>query len=380
MLTTPAAATRSHRRLPVNAPESHRAGQKWQQPRAGPNGLYLNSMLRPIAFSVLIGLPLATLGATPMPQEPAPQATEAQQPASESPPEGEPAAASSAEDDNLLDKTRREVRYGTEWVVRYIDGWFGDKPFEEGGKLAGRIGLRTTWRQDQGIDWLTRFAIRVDPPNLREKAYLFIGRDNEKEVVSDRPEPFTRRQQLLPETRDEQSFFAGLGAQLADAVSLRAGFRGGPKPYAQARYLKFWEFSDRSQLEFRQTLFWTLDDGLGSTASFVYDRLVGPSLTLRWQSAATWTQDNVGVQWGSTAGAYRSFGFQRQLSVEGLVNGQSGIDIGVTEYGIRTRWEQPLYRDWLLIEVIVGYFWPQTSEFTSRTTAWAFGAGVQMRF
>ncbi len=112
----------------------------------------------------------------------------------------------------------------------------------------------------------------------------------------------------------------------------------------------------------------------------MFDHLLGPLHALRWQTAATWTQDNVGIQWGSTAGWYRSLGLQRQLSVEALVNGQTGIGIGVNEYGVRTRWEQPVYRDWLLAELNVGYFWPQSSELSPRTSTWALGVGLQMLF
>jgi hypothetical protein len=327
-------------------------------------------MLRPTALCVLIGLSIAGPAAAAEAQSKAVEPTESGQ-----------GAQAPDDDGNVLDKTRRGLHDGTEYVVREVDSWFGKRPFEEGGRVAGRVALRALWRQDQGVDWLGRFGIRVNLPNLRDRGgFLFVGRDNEQEVVSDRPEAFKRNQLLIEETRDQQSFFAGLGAQLADAVALRAGFRGGLKPYAQARYEKLWHFGERSQLDFKETLFWTLNDGFGSTTSLVYDFAPRPDLTLRWQNAATWTENNVGVQWGTSIGAYWSLGSLRQFSVEGLVNGQSGLDIGVTEYGVRTRWEQPVYRDWLTAELIVGYFWPQASEFTPRTTAWALGAGVTMRF
>jgi hypothetical protein len=77
---------------------------------------------------------------------------------------------------------------------------------------------------------------------------------------------------------------------------------------------------------------------------------------------------------------YRSFGFQRQFSLEALVNGESGLGVGVVEYGVRARWEQSVYRDWLLLEVILGHFWPRADEYSPRTSAWAAGAGLQMRF
>jgi hypothetical protein len=336
-------------------------------------------MLRPILLVLLIGLPVAAASAT----TPSPPAV-AQ--AADAPPPGGDGSDSElslepyVEHTNALDTTRRYVYDGVDWVARRVDGWFGDRPFEQGGKVAGSIGLSFLWRQDEGVDWLTRFRVRLDLPNLREQAFLFIGRDNEREVVSDRPEGFTRREQLLQETRDDQSFFAGLGAQLGDVISLRAGFRGGLKPYAQARYQNDWALGRRDVIEFKETLFWTVDDGFGTTTALNYGHLFEPTLALRWNSAATWSQDTDGVAWASSLGLYKDFGFQRRLSLETLINGETGGESEVSEYGVRARWEQPVYKDWLLAELILGYFWPRKDSATERGQAWAIGAGLQMRF
>lgn len=337
-------------------------------------------MLRPLALAVLIGLPAAATGAAPPPDETVSQPVEASAPGSEGPPAEASTNDGYVEHTNVLDTTRYYVREGVEWVARGVDGWFGDRPFEQGGRVAGAIGLSLLWRQDEGFDWLTRFRVRLDLPNLREKAFVFVGRDNEREVVSDRPEGFTRREQLLQETRQDQSFFAGLGAQVADVLALRAGLRGGFKPYAQARYRNAWDLSQRDAIEFAQTVFWTLDDGFGTTSALNYGHLFAPTLALRWNSAATWSQSTDGVAWASSLGLYKDFGFQRRWSLEALINGETGGASEVSEYGVRTRWEQPVYKDWLLGELILGYFWPRRDAVTERGQAWAIGAGLQMRF
>lgn len=337
-------------------------------------------MLRPIALAVLIGLPTAALSTTPPLPDSEAQAADAPASDPQSPVDKPAPGDGYTESKNFLDTTRSYVYEAVYWTVRGVDSWFGDKPFEQGGRVAGAIRLSFLWRQDEGVDWLTRFRLRVNLPNVREKAYFFIGRDNERDVVSDRPEGFTRREQLLQETRDDQSFFAGLGTQLSDLISLRAGFRGGLKPYAQARYQKLWDLSPRNQAEFKETIFWTVDDGLGSTTAVFLDHLLGPALALRWEAAATWAQKTEGVEWGTSLGLHKGFGFQRQLSLEALVRGQTGGDPELSEYGLRTRWEQPIYKDWLLAELILGYFWPRRDSITERERTWAVGAGLQMRF
>ena len=334
-------------------------------------------MLRPIALVVLIGLPWAALSETPLPPQSVQPTAGAPRPDSEPPPQD----AARADDGNVLDTTRIYVHDATKWLASGIDSWFGDRPFEQGGRVAGRIRLGTLWRQDEGFDWLTRFGVRVNLPNLRERGgFLFFGRDNEREVVTDRPEGFTRREQLLQETRDDQAFFAGLGREVTDAVSFRAGFRGGLKPYAQARYQQRWELGQRNQVEFKETVFWNLDDRFGSTTALYADHMFDPSLALRWQSAATFSQESDGVEWSSSIGLHKGFGYQRLLSLEALVSGETAGDVDLSEYGARARWEQPIYKDWLLAEVIVGHFWPRKESVTERGRAWALGVSVQMLF
>jgi hypothetical protein len=68
------------------------------------------------------------------------------------------------------------------------------------------------------------------------------------------------------------------------------------------------------------------------------------------------------------------------LSLEALVDGQTGIGVGITQYRLRGRWEQPIDRDWLLLELLGGHFWPRPTVADERGTAWAVGAAPQMRF
>jgi hypothetical protein len=290
------------------------------------------------------------------------------------------AAAPVADDAGVLDAARYYVHAATEWLARGVDSFFGDRPFEQGGRAEGGIGVSTLWRRDEGLELNTRFSVRLDLPNLRRYGFVFFGRDNERDVITDRPEGFTRREQLLSETRDDQSFFAGLGTQIADLISLRAGVRGGLDPFVQARYRHIWELGPRSALEFKETVFWTLDDRFGSTTAMSFGLGFSPALALRWLGAATISQESDGFECSSSIGLYRSFGSQRMLSAESLINGETGGDVNVSEYGVRLRWEQPVYKDWLIGDLIIGPFWPRKNSVTERGNTWAVGAGLLMRF
>ena len=129
-------------------------------------------------------------------------------------------------------------------------------------------------------------------------------------------------------------------------------------------------------------MFWTAAARFGSTTALSYELGLSPMLALRWVNVATITQESRNFEWSSTLGAYQSFGWQRQLALELIVNGTGtqGTGVGASDRGVLLKWEQPLHENWLFGEVAVGHFWPRTDALSNRTRAWAAGAGLKMRF
>ncbi len=292
------------------------------------------------------------------------------------------AAAAPGDGPGVLESGREQLRAGTVWVASEVNDWFGDIPFENGGTVThGRLGIRALWREDEDLRFNVRLRARLQLPNLREKAYVFFGQDNEREVVTDQPEAFSREQQLLTQDlREDQTLFAGIGVMLRDAFDLRVGVRGGYKLYTQARYRKEWLLSFQDRVEFRETLFWSLSERFGSTTSLDYEHAWSPTLSLRWRNSGTISQESDGFTWSTSLGAFKAFGDDRLLSLEALLTGEAGADADVGEYGLRAKWQQPVYRDWLIGEVIVGHFWPRHDGDAERDRVWAVGGGVELRF
>lgn len=282
---------------------------------------------------------------------------------------------------DVFDTARATVRSTAEWLARSVDSWFGDRPFDQGGKVTdGRIDLSYLHRKDEGNDFSLRFNARFRLPNVERNTYLFLGRDDQREVVADTPAAFTRQDRLQSERRTERSFFAGLGYDTQHNVDFRLGLRGSLKPYAQARYRQRWALGERGVVDFRETLFWTLSDRFGSTTALSYERPLSPTLALRWLSAATITQRSKEFDWSSDLGLIQDFGHARQGSLEAIVNGVTGTGVPVYEYGLQTRFLHPLHRSWLHGEVIVGRFWARPDAARPREGVWALGLGLKMRF
>jgi hypothetical protein len=298
-----------------------------------------------------------------------------------SPPPAPESSSPPAAGEGELETARRSVRSATEWLARGVDSWFGDRPFKDGGKVTdGALSASLSRNQDEGTHSSLHFNARVRLPNIERQTYLFFGRDNEREAVTDTPTELSRQQRLIPETREQTSLVAGVAVSTVDAVDLRLGVRGGLKPYAQARYRQFWEFGAADRVDFRETLFWTLDDHVGSTTALSLERGISPTLAARWLTAATITQVTRKFEWTSNLGAYRSLGAQRTLSLEALVSGGQAPGVGISDVGLQVRWEQPIHKDWLLGDIVVGRFWPRQDAASDAIRGWALGCGVKMLF
>jgi hypothetical protein len=283
--------------------------------------------------------------------------------------------------DEILDTTRRTLRFTTEWLARAVDGNFGDKSFDQGGKVSdGRIDLIVHKRQRQVREFDRRFNARFRLPNLERRVHVFIGNDDERDVVTDNPQAFSQQQRLTESRPVDRSFFAGLKVPFLESFEFRVGVRSPIKPFVQASYDRTWSLSEADAIGFRETLFWTVADRFGSTTVGSYSHALSPTVAVRWLNAATITEVTRRFEWNSLVGTYKSFGAERVLALEALLSGAQGTGVGVAEYGLQVRWEQPLYRNWLLGEVGVGHFWPRRDVLSERERVWGLAAALKLKF
>ncbi len=281
-----------------------------------------------------------------------------------------------------VETARDAARSAALWLASGVDSWFGNKPFTEGGEIRdGEVAVKFYSRQDQKTDYSFTFNARFKLPNLESKTYVFTGRDTTSGIASDRPAVFTNKQRLLqPNSSLDSTFFAGLGRSVGDSFDARIGFQGGLKLYAQGRYRKEWRPAEDDAVEFSQTVFMTQADRLGSSSVLSYQHLLSPTLVGRWLNVVTVTQNDTDAEWNSSLGVFKSMGPQRLLSLELLASAKQNTGLPLTDYGLQMRWEQPVLNNRLIGEIIFGHFWPQSLDPGARTTAWAIGTGVKMKF
>jgi len=300
-------------------------------------------------------------------------------------PEQSPADAPAAEAEKstvelVLESTRSSVRSSTEWLARSVDSAFGSKPFEQGGKVYGNVTLGWVRREGEGAETDLRFNARLRLPNLEQRVHVFIGNEDRRDVETGRPDALSRNESLPTAGATERAFFAGLLFAFLDSFDFRLGVHSDLKPFAQANYSRLWQTGRVDTVDFRQTLFWTVDDNFGSTTSVSYQHDFSARVAARWLSSATITRKTRKFEWTSRPGTYHSFGAQRVLAFEAPVSGVEGSGVAVSEYGLLARWEQPVHDNWLLADVSVGHAWVRSSPITERTGVWGVGLALKMKF
>jgi hypothetical protein len=281
-----------------------------------------------------------------------------------------------------LEDTRKGVYDLSHWLVSGVDSWFGDKPFDEsGGRVSGRVFFRLLERQDDGLDVDLRYRLRVDMPNVSERAAIIIGREDESDLVSGRQGDFEQGQLVRSDSQTQDStFFVGLGFLLRENLSFRVGVRSGYRLFAQARFSRTFSPTEATAFDFSQTFFAAVKDGVGTTTGLNYRQVITDRTAFRWRNSFTYSTETNGVEWRSTPEVIRDLGRQRQLFIDLPAEGETGSSVDVAEYGIRARYRQPVYKDWLFGELILGHFWPRDEEDPARRESWAVGAALELFF
>lgn len=227
-------------------------------------------------------------------------------------------------DAEAVDWAREQIEETVCGASLWFDGLFGDDRNLEAARGAyGRLETSYEYSEFYGGKERIRFRLRVDLPNLENRASVFIGRDNDDNVVRDRSEGFALRSEF-PQIDDRDQFFAGFGYGLPSSRKFRSDVKLGvrslssPRAFVQwrAEYLAY--VDDVSLLQFRLTPFYSTRDGLGVTPGVDFSRVLTPRLLLRWSNVGTHSDRTLGFDWRSAAIAVPRLRLATRACLRGL--------------------------------------------------------------
>ncbi|MCC7328716.1 MAG: hypothetical protein IT484_01005 [Gammaproteobacteria bacterium] len=314
-------------------------------------------------------------------QAPDPRPDEAGQPGTS------PCAQPGADGQPMLDRMQRGVYLGVCGTVRWFDGLFGTRRYDQDSDATyGRLGLTEFWDDRNDLRTRVRLRARITLPTAKQRMKLLFGRVDDQEV--ERDSHLDTGPQLPGSFRrvENESWLLGLGyskqGDLKNGFDFGAGIkiRTPPDPYVKGTYRHNLVFGEDITLRARQTLFWRDKRGFGETTEVSLDKLLGERLLLRWDNGATVAEDVRRLEWYSGLILFQSLGDRRGLSWTGFVSGVANTDVPLRNYGVELRYRARVLRKWLFLEGRSSLTWPRETLAEERGINPGVGLGFEMYF
>lgn len=291
----------------------------------------------------------------------------------------------SATDDSRarIDSLQHGLNTGICQAARWVDSRFGDSHQFHEDEISGRVALGIEYSRYDGFDYSSRFHIRAPLKNLNSKFNLFFGRVDEDTYLRDtQPDlPGAFRDGIFGE---DDSWLLGLGYRTKRnrnrGFSISAGVKLLFEPYVKARYRINHSFNEKQFMRFRQTAFWRSDRGFGTTSRLNLLHRSGPDNLLRWDNTLTVAEDIEGVKWYTGGTLYHRIHKNHALSTQIFIQGETGEEVTIRDYGLRMIMRKPIGRDWLFLEAGPSITWPREFLSEQRQMSLGFSLLVEMQF
>lgn len=284
----------------------------------------------------------------------------------------------------LLDTASRRLHQTVCGAALWFDGLFGEGDLDAALQSYGHVEVSTAYSEFSGSHTRFRFNARIKLPAMERRLSAFVGIDDEEDFVRDRAEGQALRSRQRDTDRD--TFLLGLGfaGYTSDRFQsdLRVGVRDVrlPKVFVQNRFNYIPYSGEKTRLILRITPFWDNRALLGTTTHTSFDHILGDAFLVRWSTAATVTEEVSGVDWRTAMILYQNLSGLDALAYEAFIRGASAAPEPLREYGVRTVYRLPMWRDRLVGELVLGYSWPRDDPLLPREGAADIGVGIEMPF
>jgi hypothetical protein len=246
--------------------------------------------------------------------------------------------------------------------------------------------LGADYRKYDGLDPRLRLRVRAPLPNMNKRWDVLLGRLDEEAYISDtQGQDKTFYNPGVINRNDEDSWLLGLGHR---RKSLKKGWdwsagvrlRLPPEPYVKLSYFYNEQFTDTTDLRFRQTLFWRSDDGFGTTSRGDLAWATSPKDVLRWEGVATVSEATEGANWYFGQTWYHLHKGDNAISLLAFVRGETQAEVALTDFGFNLIWRRPFTRDWLYLSMGPNFTWPREQADEKREFNIGFGLWIEMEF
>lgn len=286
----------------------------------------------------------------------------------------------------IQEQSQDVVRSWSCHTFRWFDGLFGhSKDFDESA-VNGMLIAGAEFSEYEGFDPKLRIRVRAPLPNMSTRWDLILGRVDEESEVSDTTgQDKTFYNPGVVDRGEDAEWLLGLGHRGKERksgldYSLGVRLRVPPNPYGKVQYYFNHDFSERTDFRFRQTFFWRLDQGFGTTSRGDLAFNIDLQNVLRWEGIATAHDETQGTGWYFGQTWYHLFASSSAISLRAFARGETNAPVELQEYGFDLNWRRPFTRDWLFLSIGPSVTWPRELEEEERDVSLGFHVWLEMEF
>ncbi|MCA1732222.1 MAG: hypothetical protein LC732_01305, partial [Acidobacteria bacterium] len=289
-------------------------------------------------------------------------------------------------DEARLDKFRRGIFETVCEAAAGFDGFFGSRRFdEEARRTHGRAGARVILDEHEGVKLDGTLKVKVDFPNLDHRLNAFLGREERDEFLTGDEGDLN----FLPsffEREGGEEWLIGLGYRPVSNDRSALDFDVGVDidsnidPFVRTRYRYYWLVGNDNLLRARETVYYSDHKGLGSATRVDYERPLGWKTLARVSANLVFDDETQGGDWNSGITLYRGFTPNSAVAWYVGINGETGKEVPLEDYGTRITYRQRMLREWFFGEILTGVTWPRDNLQQTRERAYHFGVGFEIQF
>lgn len=289
-------------------------------------------------------------------------------------------------DEPLLDQYRRELFETICEAAAEFDGFFGSQRFdEEARRTHGRGGVRLIWDEHDDFELDGSLKVKVDFPNLDHRVNAFLGREEKDDFLSGDENDLA----FLPSffgREGEQEWLIGLGYRPVrgdrSALDVDAGIDVDSTidPFLRTRYRRYWLVGDGNLVRARQTVYWSDQKGVGYGTRVDFERPLGDRTLARAAGNIVFDDETEGGDWNTGVTLFHGFSPDHAIAWFIGIDGETGRDVPIEDYGTRFTYRQRMLREWFFGEIITGVTWPKDDPLERRERAYHIGFGFEIQF
>jgi hypothetical protein len=149
-------------------------------------------------------------------------------------------------------------------------------------------------------------------------------------------------------------------------------------PYVKGSYIFERGQSETGLFSVRETLFWQNSDGAGETTRLDLERIFDDHWLARYTISGTRSQMSQGVRGYSSILLLHGMANRRAVAFEVGLDGQTGAEVPLHDYGFKVAYRQGILRRWLIVEVRTSVDWPRDHKWQGRSASLGVGVGFEM--